>query len=124
GEPVSMRADRGEIEMILNNLVSNAIKYNKPQGRVEVTVGRDGEYVTLAVADTGIGIEPEEATKLFGEFVRIKNEKTRNILGSGLGLSIVQKLAELYDGSVTVASQPDAGSTFTVRLKNVPVPVA
>ena len=60
----------------------------------------------------------EEAKNLFGEFVRIKNEKTRNILGSGLGLSIVKKLAQLYGGDASVVSQLDAGSTFTVVLND------
>jgi two-component system, sensor histidine kinase and response regulator len=114
--PVRMTADRSEIEMILNNLVSNAIKYNRPGGRVDVTLSQDAGKTTIAVADTGIGMTEEEAGKLFGEFVRIRNEKTSNILGSGLGLSIVKKLALLYGGEATVQSQPDAGSTFTVTL--------
>ncbi len=118
--PVPMRADRGEIEMIFNNLVSNAIKYNRPQGRIDVTVSADEAFTTIRVADTGIGMTAEERAKLFGEFVRIKNDKTRNIIGSGLGLSIIQKLADLYEGSVSVDSEPDAGSTFTVKLKNLP----
>ena len=116
--PMPMMADAREIEMILNNLVSNAVKYNRDEGRVDVTLAQDGEKVTIAVADTGIGMTPEETTQLFGEFVRIKNDKTRAILGSGLGLSIVKKLAQLYDGDVTVESQPEAGSKFTVVLSN------
>ena len=106
--------------MIFNNLVSNAIKYNRPQGRIDVTVSADEAFTTIRVADTGIGMTAEERAKLFGEFVRIKNDKTRNIIGSGLGLSIIQKLADLYEGSVSVDSEPDAGSTFTVKLKNLP----
>ena len=70
----------------------------------------------ICVTDTGIGLTEEEAAKLFGEFVRIKNDETRNIHGSGLGLSIVKKIADLYDGDVSVSSHPDQGSTFTVRL--------
>jgi signal transduction histidine kinase len=73
----------------------------------------------MAVKDTGIGMTKEETAKLFGEFVRIKNAKTRNIMGSGLGLSILRKLATLYGGDVTVASQPDVGTTFTVHLPTV-----
>ena len=114
--PVAIRADRGEMEIILNNLVSNAIKYNRNGGTVTVALGRTGGGVTLEVADTGIGMTPEETARLFQDFVRIKNEKTRNIIGSGLGLSIVKKLAMLYGGDVSVASKPDAGSTFTVAL--------
>jgi signal transduction histidine kinase len=79
---------------------------------------KEGGQVSIAVSDTGIGMSEEEAAKLFGEFVRIKNEKTRNILGSGLGLSIVKKLAQLYGGDATVTSWPDIGSTFTVVLND------
>ena len=83
----SCPADRGEMEIILNNLVSNAVKYNRDGGRVTVAIGGDAETLTIAVSDTGIGMTPEEAGRLFNDFVRIKNAKTRNILGSGLGLS-------------------------------------
>ena len=115
-DPVVMQADRGEIEIMLNNLVSNAVKYNRDGGRVDVTVSDGPAGVTMVVKDSGIGMTKEETAKLFGEFVRIKNAKTRNILGSGLGLSILRKLATLYGGDVTVASQPDVGTTFTVHL--------
>jgi signal transduction histidine kinase len=111
-----MTADRGELEIILSNLVGNAVKYNREHGSVSVRLeDRDGAAV-VAVQDTGIGLTPEEAARLFGEFVRIKNAKTRAIPGSGLGLSIVKRLAELYGGGVKVDSAPDVGSTFTVIL--------
>ena len=86
---LDVQADRNELEMVLNNLVSNAVKYNRDGGRVEVQLEREGDYVRISVSDTGIGMTGEESAKLFGEFVRIKNEKTVKILGSGLGLSIV-----------------------------------
>jgi signal transduction histidine kinase len=114
--PTTILADAREIEIIFNNLLTNAIKYNRHGGHVDVTLQRSGKQVAIAVADTGIGMSEEECKQLFAEFVRIHNEKTRNILGSGLGLSIVKKLALLYGGDVTVASRPDAGSTFTVTL--------
>ncbi len=112
-----LRADTGEIDMIFNNLVSNAVKYNRDGGRVDVTLAACEDGVEIAVADTGIGMTPEDVAKLFGEFVRIRNAKTRNILGSGLGLSILKRLAGLYGGDVTVESQPDKGSTFRVVLR-------
>lgn len=115
--PVLVQADAGELEIVFNNLISNAIKYNKDGGRVTVLVEDSHDQVTLAVRDTGIGMTPEEQGKLFGEFSRIKNEKTRNILGSGLGLSILRRLAALYDGTVKVQSAAGEGSTFTVTLK-------
>jgi hypothetical protein len=115
-EPLSMRADRSDIEIILNNLVTNAVKYNRDGGSVFVRLQADHGMVTIAVTDTGIGMTPEEAERLFNDFVRIKNEKTRSILGSGLGLSTVKKIALLYRGDVKVESTPDVGSTFSVVL--------
>jgi two-component system, sensor histidine kinase and response regulator len=116
-EALSMHADAGEIDMILNNLVSNAVKYNRDEGCVDVTLAACDGGVEIVVADTGIGMKAEDVAKLFAEFVRIRNEKTRNILGSGLGLSILKRLAGLYGGDVTVESEPDKGSTFRVTLQ-------
>ncbi len=118
--PVMLQADAGELEMMFNNLVSNAIKYNREGGSVTVEVEDEGEAVRVRVHDTGIGISKEDMGKLFGEFSRIKNEKTRNILGSGLGLSILKRLAGLYGGKVEVESEPDRGTTFTVALRRQP----
>ncbi len=115
--PLYITADSGELEIILNNLISNAVKYNRDNGRVDIDITPNEDTVTITVSDTGIGMTPEEAAKLFNDFVRIKNDKTRNILGSGLGLSIVKKLAQLYGGDAAVESTPDVGSTFTVTLK-------
>jgi signal transduction histidine kinase len=114
--PVILDADPGELEIIFNNLVSNAIKYNQDNGSVTVSVAQDATAVTITVRDTGIGMSAEDMGKLFGEFSRIRNEKTRNILGSGLGLSILRRLAGLYGGTVKVQSVPGEGSTFTVTL--------
>ena len=109
-------ADRSELEIIFNNLVSNAVKYNRDEGRVDVTVESSGDHVAVHVKDTGIGMSPEDVGRLFREFVRIKNKKTRNILGSGLGLSIVRKLVDLYGGEISVESSPDEGTTFLITL--------
>ena len=114
--PILMQADRSELEIIFNNLVTNAVKYNRDSGRVEVELHADGGQVSIVVTDTGIGMSSEESARLFSDFVRIKNEKTRNILGSGLGLSTVKKIALLYGGEVSVESEPDKGSKFTVTL--------
>ncbi|MBN2281932.1 MAG: hybrid sensor histidine kinase/response regulator [Candidatus Marinimicrobia bacterium] len=115
-EEINMVADSGEIEIIMNNLISNAVKYNRDNGQVDVTITKEDHKITIAVQDTGIGMTREEADSLFSEFKRIKNEKTRNILGSGLGLSILKKISGMYHGDVSVSSQPDVGSTFTVDL--------
>lgn len=115
-EGVYINADRGEMEIILNNLLSNAVKYNRDGGDVHVQLkNKDGKSL-FTVEDTGIGMTEEEVTRLFQDFVRIKNQKTKNITGSGLGLSIVKKLVDMYQGEVTVESTPDVGTKFTVIL--------
>lgn len=109
-------ADPNDFEIILNNLVSNAVKYNKPGGAVTVTVDCTENEFMISVADTGIGMNGDERDMLFEEFSRIRNDKTRNISGSGLGLSIVKKVVDLYHGVINVESTPDKGSAFTVII--------
>jgi len=120
--PIITTADRSEMEIVLNNLISNAIKYNRDGGRVEVHLSYENQKSFLAVSDTGIGMTPEETKRLFQDFTRIKNSATRNILGSGLGLSIVKKISYLYGGTVNVTSSPGEGSTFTVILPDEAIP--
>jgi two-component system, sensor histidine kinase and response regulator len=115
-ESLVMKADADELEIIFNNLVSNAIKYNMEGGTVDFNIDQNEEKVSISVKDSGIGMTKEEMDKLFQDFVRIKNEKTKNITGSGLGLSIVKKLTENYGGTIDVTSTPDHGSTFVVTL--------
>ncbi|PIE90839.1 MAG: hypothetical protein CR997_04240 [Acidobacteria bacterium] len=117
-ENLTMHADINELGIIANNLITNAVKYNKDGGSVNITLLLEDDFVVLKVADTGYGMTPEEKDRLFGEFVRIRNEQTRGIEGSGLGLSILKKLTRLYGGKIDVKSQKDIGSTFTVYLKN------
>ncbi|MHC4874361.1 MAG: sensor histidine kinase [Planctomycetota bacterium] len=114
---MEINADRGELDMIFNNLTSNAVKYNRDNGSVNLRVAKSDKVVTVEVADTGIGMSEDEMKKLFREFYRIRNDKTREVMGSGLGLSILRKLAELYDGEVNVDSKAGEGTTFTVILK-------
>ncbi|MCP4301986.1 MAG: hybrid sensor histidine kinase/response regulator, partial [Gammaproteobacteria bacterium] len=113
---VGMQGDNAELEIILNNLVSNAVKYNRDGGQVRIAITGDAENVTISVSDTGIGMSAEDLDSLFGEFVRIKNDKTRLIEGSGLGLSILRRLARINGGEVTVTSVEDEGTSFTVTL--------
>jgi signal transduction histidine kinase len=109
-------ADAGEIEIIINNLLSNAVKYNKENGVVKFSIGKDNNSVFLNVEDTGIGMSESDKTLLFKEFTRIKTDKTKNISGSGLGLSIMKRIIDLNHGTVDVESEPDVGSKFLVKL--------
>lgn len=111
-----VEADREELIRLFSNLVSNAIKYNQPQGRVQIGAEADGPYVKVSVTDTGIGISEEGLQRLFSEFFREKREETRHITGTGLGLNIVKRTVDFYHGRIEVQSQLGKGSTFTVWL--------
>jgi len=111
-----INADPEDIAIIFNNLISNAVKYNRREGKVEITIDKTPGEAVVIFSDTGIGIRPEDRESLFTEFVRIKRDETKNITGSGLGLSIVKKVVDLYKGTISVESIPEKGSIFTVRL--------
>jgi two-component system, sensor histidine kinase and response regulator len=114
---LQVEANPNDLEIILNNLISNAVKYNKEGGRVDVIISLDGKILKMVIKDTGIGLTEDEKSQLFHAFVRIRNEKTRHITGSGLGLSIVRKITEIYNGKIEVESEPDKGSTFVISLE-------
>jgi len=97
-EALQVLADRDALISIVSNLVENAVKYNPEKGRVRVRTGREGIYVTVSVRDDGIGIASEEQAKVFEEFYRVRGEQTAAIPGTGLGLSLVKRLAELHEG--------------------------
>ena len=107
------------MEIILTNLLTNAVKYNKDGGSIKLTAHKIGRALKIQCSDTGIGMTEDEVARLFQEFTRIRNEQTKNILGNGLGLSILKKVVSLYDGEVSVASQFGKGSEFTVILPGV-----
>ncbi len=111
-----IKADNNEITRLFTNIIGNSVKYNKDNGTINIDVSTSGNFIVTKIADTGIGMKPEEKAKLFSEFYRIKNEHTRSISGTGLGLSIVKRIAESYSGKVEVESEYGKGSTFTVYL--------
>ena len=115
-QPPVVLADREALSIVCSNLVENAIKYGRENGRVEVSCGRAGMCVTVRVKDDGIGMSPEDRVKVFDEFYRARNEVTASIPGTGLGLSLVKRLVELHQGTVAVESTLGAGSVFTVCL--------
>jgi len=113
---VLVLGDEQTLEQVFTNLISNAIKYNKPQGRVRVSLKEDVESVSVAVEDTGIGIAKEHMPFIFDQFYQVHRGEGEKMKGTGLGLSIVQKIVEAHNGTIGVTSEPGSGSTFTVRL--------
>lgn len=114
--PVVMDFDPDDLEIILNNIFSNAVKYNKDGGRVDCNFTDNESNVEIQVTDTGIGISEDDQQKLFKEFVRIKNEETRKIPGSGLGLSIVKRILENYDSEISMESELNKGTTIKIKI--------
>lgn len=116
GMGLARSGDAGRIGQIASNLIGNALKFT-PAGSVTVDLDESGDGgLRLRVADTGIGMRPEDVTRVFEEFEQADNSMTRSFTGAGLGLSIVQKLTALMGGSVAVESRPGLGTTFTVHL--------
>ena len=115
-ENIFLNADSYEMEVMLNNFVSNAVKYNKEDGKVYIVIKKKKDHILITIEDTGIGMSPEDIALLFNDFVRIKNSKTKNITGSGLGLSIAKKMIDLYNGTIEVESTPDVGTKFIVKI--------
>jgi signal transduction histidine kinase len=111
-----MRTDEGRLAQILRNLLSNAIKYTE-RGTIRVHAGMiEGDDVCFSVADSGIGISPDDQTRIFEEYGQIDGPIQRRVRGTGLGLPLTRKLAALLGGTVTVTSALGCGSTFTVTI--------
>jgi two-component system sensor histidine kinase BaeS len=114
--PAVVDGDAKRLEQVVVNLLSNALRYSDPGGVVTVSVRPDGDEALLEVRDTGIGIGPDDVTRVFARFWRGEKSRSRATGGAGIGLSIVKELAQAHGGEVTVKSEPGVGSTFCVRL--------
>ncbi|MBN2892787.1 MAG: response regulator [Bacteroidales bacterium] len=111
-----MLCNENEMNIVFNNLISNAIKYNVDNGKVFLTIKNEDKKIKIIAEDTGIGMAKDEVEMLFQEFVRIKNKQTQNIEGSGLGLSILKKIIDKHNGTINVESEPGKGTKFEVFL--------
>jgi two-component system OmpR family sensor kinase len=116
-DDVTIKGDTGRLKRLIANLVDNAIKYTPDDGRITLSLVKDGDFARLEVADNGIGIPPEDLPHIFDRFYRIDRARSRASGGTGLGLAIVKGIAEQHSGRVTVSSQMGKGTIFTVWLK-------
>jgi heavy metal sensor kinase len=114
--PAPLNGDPERLGQVITNLVSNAIQYTQPGGKVLVSTGRDGGSALLVVEDTGVGIPEIDLQHVFDRFHRVDSARSRGSGGSGLGLAICQSIVEAHGGAITVASTLDRGSRFTVAI--------
>jgi CheY-like chemotaxis protein len=113
----TMRTDEGKVSQILRNFISNALKFtDQGEVRVAATLAGSGDAVVFSVADTGIGIAPEDQERIFEEFAQVDHPMQRRVQGTGLGLPLSRRLARLLGGDVSVESVPQLGSTFRVTI--------
>jgi signal transduction histidine kinase len=112
---LQVEADRDKMKQVLLNLLSNGIKYNKPEGTVTLSAQADGNETILTVADTGVGIPADALPYLFQKFYRVRDTEGK-VSGTGLGLSICKQIVQGHGGTITVHSQVHKGSIFTIHL--------
>ena len=112
-----LRTDEAKVSQVLRNLISNALKFTE-RGEVRVAAHADGanNQVTFTVSDTGIGVAPQHHDRIFEEFAQLEHRLQRNVKGTGLGLPLSRRLAELLGGHLTIASEPGVGSTFSFTI--------
>ncbi|MDM8533048.1 response regulator [Anaerolineales bacterium HSG25] len=111
-----MIADMQKFDLIMVNLLNNAVKFNKHGGSIIVSATHDGNYASISVADTGIGVPAKEHEKIFDKFYQVENSLTREYGGIGLGLAIVRGMAEVCGGKVWAESREGEGATFTFTM--------
>ncbi|MCP9494734.1 MAG: sensor histidine kinase [Pyrinomonadaceae bacterium MAG19_C2-C3] len=109
-------ADANKLRRILVNLISNALKFTGRSGAIDITADHTGDTVRVAVSDTGVGIAPEDLSRLFDKYEQARSRSTRNEKGTGLGLYITKQLVELHNGTITVQSELGKGSMFAFTL--------
>jgi len=115
-KPIVIYGDESKLEKVLLNLVRNAIKYTNRNGLIEIWTDKDNEGARINVKDNGIGIPEKDLPYIFERFYRVDKARSRNEGGTGLGLSIVKWAVEAHGGKVTVESELNRGSLFTVHL--------
>jgi heavy metal sensor kinase len=122
GEPFTVSGDPEQLREALNNVIANAILYNKPGGSVTISTRLAGGSARIEVVDTGIGIPAEAVSKVFERFFRVDKARSREAGGSGLGLAIARTIFVAHGGDITCTSEPGVGSAFVISLPNVKQP--
>ncbi len=115
-QPISIEANPQQMKELLNNLITNAVKYNRPGGQVWIQIREKGDAMLIRVRDNGMGIPEDSLDRIFERFYRVDKGRSRKQGGTGLGLSIVKHIVSFYQGTIRVSSELDKGSEFVVEL--------
>ena len=115
-QPLCIKANLQQMKELLSNLISNAIKYNRPGGQVWINVRETDKAMTIKVKDNGVGIPEDSLEHIFERFYRVDKGRSRKQGGTGLGLSIVKHIVQFYHGSIDVTSELDKGTEFFVKI--------
>ncbi|MFD1672505.1 two-component system histidine kinase PnpS [Agrilactobacillus yilanensis] len=115
-DDVKLTIDPVQFEQVIKNLLSNAIYYNKPEGKIAINFAEGTENIHISIADTGVGLKEDAQTRIFERFYRVDKSRSYNNGGTGLGLSIVKEIVDNYGGALAVTSQYGVGSTFSIKL--------
>lgn len=118
-EHILVRVDAERFTQVIYNLVSNAIKFTEPGGKIVLSATQQNPSTIITITDTGIGIPPEKISGIFSKFYQVDNHLTRKAGGTGLGLSISKHIVELHRGTITLQSTLGRGTTFTITLPNI-----
>jgi len=113
---LAMFADSTKVREVIENLVSNAVKYTPDGGHIHLSATSKGQDVVITVSDDGIGIPEKDLPNIFGKFVRASNATTKSMPGTGLGLYLAKNIIEMHGGSITIESELGKGTTFTVMI--------
>ena len=114
--PVDAEIDETKLSLAISNLVENAIKYNKDEGWVRVSLNADHKYFYVKVADSGVGIPEDCQDQVFDRFYRVDKARSRDTGGTGLGLAITKSVVSLHNGEIKLYSKVGEGTTFTLRI--------
>lgn len=115
-ENVTVYANLDHIQGILYNLISNAIKYNKPNGKIIIIIKERLDNILIKVMDTGIGISKEDQEKVFQRFYRVDKQRSKIVAGTGIGLAIVKHIVQFYNGSISLKSKENEGTSIEISL--------
>jgi signal transduction histidine kinase len=120
-EPVKISGVEDKLNQLFDNLLTNAIKYNRQGGKIRVSLDQDSKFIFTRITDTGVGISHQSLKEVFTRHFQEKTKPLGNTKGLGIGLSLVQEIVKLHQGEIQIESELGKGTTFTVMIPKCPI---